>query len=52
MTLRRFFQDYKTLENKAVEVDEIQEPATALPVIEAALQTYSAQRRRGFHEAV
>jgi inorganic pyrophosphatase len=49
--LRRFFQDYKTLEHKAVEVDEIQEMATTLPVIEAALQTYSAQRRRGFHEA-
>ncbi len=50
MMLRRFFQDYKTLENKAVEVDEFQEAGTALGVIEAALQTYSAQRRRGFHE--
>jgi len=47
--LRRFFQDYKTLEGKAVEVDEFQPVAAALPVIEAALSTYSAQRRRGFN---
>src|SRR5215813_6116155 len=30
--LRRFFQDYKTLENKAVEVEEMQPHAKALPV--------------------
>lgn len=47
--LRRFFQDYKTLEGKAVEVDELQPAAAALPVIEEALARYSAQRRRGFH---
>ena len=46
--LRRFFQDYKTLEGKAVEVDEFQPAQAALPVIEDALQRYSAQRRRGF----
>ncbi len=46
--LRRFFQDYKTLEGKAVEVDEFQAFATALPIIEAALARYSEQRRRGF----
>ena len=46
--LRRFFQDYKTLEGKAVEVDEFQPAAAALPVIEDALQRYSAQRRKGF----
>jgi inorganic pyrophosphatase len=46
--LRRFFQDYKTLEGKAVEVDAMQPAAAALPVIEDALQRYSAQRRRGF----
>jgi inorganic pyrophosphatase len=50
MMLRRFFQDYKTLENKAVEVDEFQDASTTLPIIEAALQNYSARRRRGFHE--
>jgi inorganic pyrophosphatase len=46
--LRRFFQDYKTLEGKSVEVDEFQQASAALPVIEAALSRYSAQRRRGF----
>jgi inorganic pyrophosphatase len=46
--LRRFFQDYKTLEGKAVEVDEFQTAAATHPVIEAALARYSAQRRRGF----
>jgi inorganic pyrophosphatase len=46
--LRRFFQDYKTLEGKAVEVDEFQPMGSALPVIEAALARYSEHRRRGF----
>ena len=46
--LRRFFQDYKTLEGKKVEVDEFQPAATALPIIEAALDRYSQKRRRGF----
>jgi inorganic pyrophosphatase len=48
MMLRRFFQDYKLLEGKAVEVDEVQSPKDAYPVIEAALATYSKQRRKGF----
>ena len=47
--LRRFFQDYKQLEGKSVEVDEFQPAALALPVIEDALQRYSQQRRKGFH---
>jgi inorganic pyrophosphatase len=46
--LRRFFQDYKTLEGKAVEVDEIEPAKKTLPIIEAALTRYSNQRRRGF----
>ncbi len=46
--LRRFFQDYKTLEGKAVEVDDMEPAAAALPVIEAALARYSTLRRRGF----
>jgi inorganic pyrophosphatase len=46
--LRRFFQDYKQLEGKAVEVDEISPPREAYPVIEDALARYSRQRRRGF----
>jgi len=46
--LRRFFQDYKQLEGKAVEVDEIQPAKEAYPIIEDALLRYSRQRRRGF----
>ena len=46
--LRRFFQDYKMLEGKAVEVDEIQPAGKAFPIIEDALSRYSQQRRRGF----
>lgn len=49
--LRRFFQDYKTLEGKAVEVDHIQPADDALPVIENALTRYSEQRRRGFQRS-
>ncbi len=48
--LRRFFQDYKTLEGKAVEVDELQPAEAAKPVIEDALSRYSRQRRRGFNK--
>jgi inorganic pyrophosphatase len=46
--LRRFFQDYKQLEGKAVEVDEIQAAKGAFPIIEDALARYSRQRRKGF----
>lgn len=46
--LRRFFQDYKTLEGKSVEVDEFQPAASAIPIIEDALERYSLQRRHGF----
>lgn len=48
--LRRFFQDYKTLEGKAVEVDDFERAAASFPVIEDALSRYSARRRRGFKE--
>src|SRR4029077_8712109 len=48
--LRRFFQDYKTLEGKAVDVDEFQPAAASFPIIEDALARYSAHRRRGFKE--
>ena len=46
--LRRFFQDYKLLEGKKVEVDDIQPTSAAFPVIEDALHRYSQQRRKGF----
>lgn len=46
--LRRFFQDYKQLEGKSVEVDEFEPAQAALPIITDALERYSLQRRRGF----
>jgi inorganic pyrophosphatase len=48
--VRRFFQDYKQLEGKIVEVDEILPAAVAYPVIEAALARYDKQRRAGHHK--
>jgi len=38
--VRRFFQDYKQLEGKEVEVDEILSAAKAYPIIENALSEY------------
>ena len=46
--LRRFFQDYKTLEGKAVEVDDFTPVAFTCSVIQDSLQRYSEARRRGF----
>jgi inorganic pyrophosphatase len=51
LMLRRFFQDYKQLEGKSVEVDEIQPATMAYPIIEDALRRYSEQRRKGFEGA-
>ena len=51
LMLRRFFQDYKQLEGKAVEVDEIRPPTEAYPIILDALHRYSEQRRKGFKGA-
>jgi inorganic pyrophosphatase len=48
LMVRRFFQDYKQLEGKAVEVDEIQPASQAYPIIEDALQRYTTMRQRGF----
>ena len=48
LMLRRFFQDYKMLEGKAVEVDEIRPAEEAFPIIERALHRYSEARRKGF----
>src|SRR5271156_1979577 len=48
LMLRRFFQDYKQLEGKAVEVDEIRPAGEAYPIILSALHRYSEQRRKGF----
>lgn len=46
--VRRFFQDYKMLEGKTVEVDEFHPAEDAIPIIERALEEYSKLRRRGF----
>ena len=46
--LRRFFQDYKTLEGKAVEVEDFQPAEIAYPIIQEALERYSQKRRHGF----
>ncbi|HTV59200.1 MAG TPA: inorganic diphosphatase [Verrucomicrobiae bacterium] len=50
LMVRRFFQDYKQLERKVVEVDEIEPAAAAYPVIERALAAYDTQRRAGHHK--
>ena len=42
--IRRFFQDYKQLESKAVEVEEIQPAETAYPIIQASLAHYASTR--------
>lgn len=44
LMLRRFFQDYKELEGKAVEVDDILPAQDAYPVIEAALRRYTQKK--------
>lgn len=38
--LRHFFEEYKKLENKAVKVDQFQDKATALKIIDDALKYY------------
>jgi inorganic pyrophosphatase len=48
LMLRRFFQDYKQLERKAVKVNKILPARKAYPVITDALRRYSEQRRKGF----
>ena len=44
LMLRRFFQDYKQLEGKTVEVDEILPSADSYPVINSSLKRYSEWR--------
>ena len=45
--LKRFFEDYKMLEGKGVEVDEIMPAEAAHAVIEDSLARYSKARQRG-----
>jgi inorganic pyrophosphatase len=42
--LRRFFQDYKQLEGKQVQVEEIRPAYAALAVIEKSLARYQQNR--------
>jgi len=43
--IRRFFQDYKTLENKQVVVEDFMGPDEAVQVLEDALELYRKLRR-------
>jgi inorganic pyrophosphatase len=38
--LRHFFEEYKKLENKTVQVEEFQDKATALQIIQQAIESY------------
>lgn len=44
--IRRFFEDYKTLENKIVKVEEFFDRAEALRIIVAACELYAKNRER------
>ena len=46
LELRRFFEDYKQLENKKVEIDELQGPFEAAKVIRAGIQGYKDLRAK------
>ena len=46
MMLRRFFQDYKQLEGKQVQVEEIRPAYAAVNVIEKSLARYQQERTR------
>lgn len=52
MMLQRFFQDYKQLEGKTVEVEAFAPSDQALPVIKQSLERYSDERRRGFRSNI
>jgi len=45
--LKRFFEDYKQLEGKDVEVDEIQPAEVAEAILESSMARYSNERRAG-----
>lgn len=45
--LKRFFEDYKQLEGKQVEVDEIQPVSVAHEIIDSSLVRYSEARQSG-----
>jgi inorganic pyrophosphatase len=43
--IRRFFQDYKTLENKQVIIEDFMGPDDAVKILEEALDMYRRLRR-------
>jgi len=43
--IRRFFEDYKTLENKQVVVEDFMGPADAIRIVQDALSLYRKLRR-------
>lgn len=45
--LKRFFEDYKTLEGKSVEVDDIMPPEAAHAIVDDSMRRYSEMRQRG-----
>lgn len=45
LQIRRFFQDYKVLENKQVEIDKFMGPDDAISVVREALELYRRLRR-------
>jgi inorganic pyrophosphatase len=47
LMVRRFFQDYKQLEGKAVEVDEIEPAEKAFSIMQDAQRRYSSMRQHG-----
>ena len=46
LVLKRFFQDYKQLEGKLVEVEDIRPAYAAVTVIERALARYRQERQK------
>ena len=46
LVVKRFFQDYKQLEGKRVEVEDIRPAYAALTVIERALARYKQEREK------
>lgn len=44
--LRNYFEQYKVLENKKVEIDEFQDAAAAYTVIETAIKYYKAEFKK------
>jgi inorganic pyrophosphatase len=46
LVIKRFFQDYKQLEGKRVEVEDIRPAYAAVTVIERALARYKQEREK------